>query len=341
MIIGITGFNASGKDTFANYLVKRGYKHYSLSEVIKEEAAKKKLEPSRDNLISLGNELRSKFGANILAERILLKLKEDEDYVITSIRNPAEVEALKERDNFVFIAVEAEAKKRYELMKQRRESKDNIQTYEEFIEKEKIEQSSEAHKQQLDRCLKMAKIKITNSGTVEELHTKIDKLLLDLNKKYRKRPSWDEYFLRISREVAKRATCDRGKAGCVIVRDKRMLCTGYVGSPASMPHCDEVGHQFKTMIHEDGSNSKHCMRTIHAEQNAICQAAREGLSLKGATLYCKMEPCSVCARMIANCGITRVVCEYRYQKAQETRELFKMAKIKLEVLNNDTQGYAK
>src|SRR3989344_6936165 len=88
------------------------------------------------------------------------------------------------------------------------------------------------------------------------------------------RPSWDEYFINIANEVSKRATCDRGKSGCVIVKDKHILTTGYVGSPAGLPHCDEVGHLFKTTTHENGKITQHCMRTTHAEQNAICQSAK-------------------------------------------------------------------
>ena len=83
------------------------------------------------------------------------------------------------------------------------------------------------------------------------------------------RPDWDEYFLGIVREVATRATCDRGKSGCVIVRDRRILATGYVGAPSGLPHCDEAGHMLRDVIAPDGSVSKHCIRTIHAEQNAI------------------------------------------------------------------------
>ncbi len=153
------------------------------------------------------------------------------------------------------------------------------------------------------------------------------------------RPSWDEYFVNISNEVAKRATCDRGRSGCVIVKDKHILTTGYVGSPAGLPHCDEVGHLFKTTTHEDGRVSQHCMRTTHAEQNAICQAAKFGVPLKDATIYCKLEPCAVCAKIIINSGIKRVVCEKGYHNAQETRELFKIAGIQLDVLNNEIEQY--
>jgi len=88
------------------------------------------------------------------------------------------------------------------------------------------------------------------------------------------RPSWDDYFLEIARTVASRATCDRGRSGCVIVRDKQILVTGYVGAPTGLPHCDDVGHQMKKLIHENGFISQHCVRTVHAEQNAITQAIR-------------------------------------------------------------------
>ncbi len=153
------------------------------------------------------------------------------------------------------------------------------------------------------------------------------------------RPSWDEYFLDLTETVAKRATCDRGRSGCVIVRDNRILATGYVGSPPGLPHCDDVGHLMKQVIDDDGQVRSHCMRTIHAEQNAICQAARHGISLQGATLYCKMEPCRVCAMMIISVGITRVVAYRRYHAAQETREMFAEAGIVLDVVEDTLERY--
>lgn len=153
------------------------------------------------------------------------------------------------------------------------------------------------------------------------------------------RPSWDDYFMEIARTVAKRATCDRGRSGCVIARDKQLLVSGYVGSPVGLPHCDEVGHQFKKMTHEDGSVTQHCVRTVHAEQNAICQAAKLGIALNGATLYCRMTPCRTCAMLIINCGITRVVCEYRYHSGSESEQMFIQAGIKLIYVNEDILQY--
>jgi dCMP deaminase len=155
------------------------------------------------------------------------------------------------------------------------------------------------------------------------------------------RPSWDEYFMEIANTVSKRATCDRGRSGCVIARDKQLLVSGYVGSPVGLPHCDEVGHQFKKMIHEDDSITQHCVRTVHAEQNAICQAAKLGISLNGATLYCRMTPCRTCAMLIINCGIIRVVCEKKYHAGVESEEMFKIAGVKLEYVNDEVLKYDK
>src|SRR3989338_8819925 len=88
------------------------------------------------------------------------------------------------------------------------------------------------------------------------------------------RPSWDMYFLNIMQEVGRRGTCDRGRTGCVVVRNNHILVTGYVGSPSGIKHCDEVGHELKKTVHEDGAVTTHCVLTAHAEQNAICQAAK-------------------------------------------------------------------
>lgn len=153
------------------------------------------------------------------------------------------------------------------------------------------------------------------------------------------RPTWDEYFMEVCRAIAKRATCDRGRSGCVIARDNQLLVTGYVGAPRGLPHCDDVGHQFKKVQHEDGSVSQHCVRTVHAEQNAICQAAKRGISIDGASLYCKMTPCRTCAMLIINCGIKRVIAEKRYHDSTDSIEMFKQAGVMLEHLSDMIEEY--
>lgn len=117
------------------------------------------------------------------------------------------------------------------------------------------------------------------------------------------RPSWDEYFMSIALQVARRSTCDRAHVGAIIVKDRRILTTGYNGSPSGLPHCDDVGH-----LLVDG----HCVRTLHAEQNAIIQAAYHGVSVHGSSIYVTHQPCLICAKMIINAGIRRVVYAGKY-----------------------------
>lgn len=113
-----------------------------------------------------------------------------------------------------------------------------------------------------------------------------------------RRASWDEYFMNLARVVASRATCDRKHVGAVLVRDRTVLSTGYNGSIRGLPHCDEVGH-----LMENG----HCVATVHAEANAIAQAARNGVRIDGATMYTTASPCWPCFKLIANGGCVRIV----------------------------------
>jgi len=153
------------------------------------------------------------------------------------------------------------------------------------------------------------------------------------------RPSWDEYFMKIAELVGSRGSCDRGRNGCVITRNRRIVATGYVGSPVGLPHCDEVGHEMHTVTHEDGSTSRHCIRTAHSEQNAICEAARMGIALEGSTLYVKMSPCYTCAKMIINSGLKRVVCAQDYHTDGRSKEILKEAGVEYVLLSPEITKY--
>ncbi len=153
------------------------------------------------------------------------------------------------------------------------------------------------------------------------------------------RPSWDEYFMSIAELVGSRATCDRGRSGAVITRDKHVLTTGYVGAPKGLAHCDEAGHEFHTVTSEDGTVSKHCIRTTHAEQNAIVQGSRVGISLAGATLYCHMTPCYVCAKMIVNAGIIKVISKKDYHASTQSKDIFKQAGVEFVLLEDVVEKY--
>jgi len=125
-------------------------------------------------------------------------------------------------------------------------------------------------------------------------------------KEEEKRPSWDDYFLDIARLVARRSTCRRRSVGALLVIDKRILSTGYNGAPSGLRHCLEVGCLREQHNMPSGERHELC-RGLHAEQNAIIQAALHGVSVKGATLYCTNHPCVICAKMIINAGVKRIV----------------------------------
>lgn len=153
--------------------------------------------------------------------------------------------------------------------------------------------------------------------------------------------SWDEYFMDIVRVLGEKATCNRGKSWCIIVKEDRILATAFVTAPRGNPTCDEVGHQMTKFIHADGHESEHCMRNVCAEHGAIANATKSWISLEGATLYCTMTPCTVrhCAHVIVACGIQRVVCDKRYHDADESEKIFKNAGVELVYLHQEVEEY--
>lgn len=381
MIIGITGTLGSGKGVIADYLIEKGFKHFSVREYLLDIIRQRGMLENRDSMVSVGNELRQLHGSSYIVEQLYSRAKFFEDKmpnsVIESIRTIGEVEALKNKGSFYLIAVDADIKKRYLRIVSRADGTDGV-SFEQFQEDELREMTSDnPAKQNLVACRELADFVVNNNGTIENMRIQIDAILekIELEQRITRgiiddisvgkdkdfgeikgmevfksgfglveekyvRPTWDEYFMEISRIVAKRATCNRGRSGCVIQKDKQLLVSGYVGSPIGLSHCDDVGHDFKKTIHEDGHITNHCVRTVHAEQNAICQAAKLGISLNGATLYCKMTPCRVCAMLIINSGIKRVVCDKKYHAGEESEEMFRLAGVELDYFSEDIEEYA-
>ena len=125
------------------------------------------------------------------------------------------------------------------------------------------------------------------------------------------RPSWNEYFMSITKMVARRSTCLRRQVGAILVKDKRILATGYNGAPSGLKHCEEVGCLREDTSIPSGQRHELC-RGLHAEQNAIIQAAYHGFSIRGATLYCTNKPCVICSKMLINAGIKKILYEDGY-----------------------------
>ena len=150
------------------------------------------------------------------------------------------------------------------------------------------------------------------------------------------RPSWETYFMNITNLVAERLTCLRRAVGAVVVKDKRILSTGYNGAPTGLRHCLEVGCLRQKLNIESGKMHELC-RGIHAEQNAIIQAAYHGVSVKGGSIFCTNQPCSICARMIINAGIEKIYYQSGYADPLAI-ELLEEAKIELKKINSDKRG---
>ena len=146
------------------------------------------------------------------------------------------------------------------------------------------------------------------------------------------RPSWHQYFLTITRNVAERSTCTRAKVGAVIVRDKNILATGYNGAPAGMPHCLDAGCLVYTSRTPSGEVEENCFRTIHAEINAIAQAAKNGASIRDADIYITHTPCIHCVKVLINTGIRRIFYEREYKRAT-IEELLRGANIELQCVS--------
>lgn len=142
-----------------------------------------------------------------------------------------------------------------------------------------------------------------------------------------KRPLWDDYFMEIAHLITSRSTCLRRKVGALLVKDKRILSTGYNGPPHHLPHCEEIGCLRDKLKIPSGERQEIC-RGLHAEQNAIIQAAMHGTGVKESVLYCTHQPCLTCAKMIINVGIRKIVFQGNYPDSLAL-EMLKQAKVKL------------
>ncbi len=142
------------------------------------------------------------------------------------------------------------------------------------------------------------------------------------------RPSWDEYFIEITKVVSKRSTCLRRKVGAIIVKDKRILASGYNGAPSGLKHCGQIGGCLREQMHVPSGQRHELCRGLHAEQNAIIQAAVHGVSIKDSVLYCTTHPCIICAKMIINSGIKEIITSAAYPD-KESKKLLKESGIKV------------
>ncbi len=330
MIIGLTGKNCAGKGEVAKFLQTLGYQYFSLSDVLRDEMKATGHEITRLNLVRFANELRANKGPGYLAERVLECLDPEKHYIVDSIRNPFEVEALRRRKNFTLLAVDAEPRIRFERMQERRRESDPT-TYEDFIKLEAAEAGSQdPMTQQLNQVSVMADAMVHNNGSLPELHDAVRDVMRTLAAEWT-RPDWHTYFMDIAKVVALRSNCLKRKVAAVIVQDRRLISTGYNGTPRGIRNCNEGGCPRCSSLGESGKGLDMCICS-HAEENAIVQAAYHGVRIKGSSIYSTFSPCLLCTKMIINAGIAEVIYQSSYSLEDLSLNLLKEAGITVTVL---------
>jgi dCMP deaminase len=323
MIIGLTGRNAGGKGAAAEFLKSRGFVYHSLSDVIREEVRRRGLDLTRDVLIATGRELRAHHGTGYLAERVLERLEPGSNYVVDSFRHEDEVAVFRKTSDFHLLAVHAKPEIRFERIKKRSRENDP-RTFEEFQKLEQAESTSlQAEGQNLTATEALADQAIENNGTPEEFQAKLSELVPKLMAKM-VRPGWDEYFMKMAIVAALRSNCAKRKVAAIIVRDKRVISTGYNGTPRGTKNCYEGGCPRCNQLAASGTKLDECLCS-HGEENAITQAAYHGVSIARGTIYTTFAPCLMCTKMIINSGLHEVVYNMEYPLNDVTFKLFKDA----------------
>jgi dCMP deaminase len=327
MIIGITGTNGAGKTVTADYLKGKGFEFHSLSDEIRQELAKREIEPTREHLIEMGNALRAEHGPAVLAERIKTRLRPDRNYVIDSIRNPYEVDSLRATGQFRLLHLDAPRELRHARVVERGGAR-VPSSFEEFAELEQRELASDdPKKQQLLACYDKADYTLRNQGLIEELHGELNRVVTAWLMSV-ERPGWDEYFMQIAKIVSLRSNCMKRKVAAVVVKDRRIISTGYNGTPRGVKNCNEGGCPRCNSFADSGTALGECLCS-HAEENAIVQAAYHGISVKGSTLYSTFSPCLICTKIIINAGIEEVVFNLDYPLGETARDLLREAGVRL------------
>jgi len=327
MILGVAGPYAAGKGEVVAYLRERSFAALSLSDVIRQELAARGLEETRERMIETGRELRARFGEAVLAQRLLPGVQADRNTVVDSIRHPAEVAALRAAaTRFRLVWVDADPTARLARLRARGRGGDPDSRAEfERLEGRELG-GADAAGQQLLAVRALADDVIRNDGSLDELHAAIQEVLK--KSLHFERPGWDEYFMSIARVVASRSNCVKRKVAAVITLDRRIISTGYNGTPRGVRNCNEGGCPRCNAFAPAGSGLGDCVCS-HGEENALVQAAYHGVAVRGATLYTTFCPCLLCTKMIINAGIAEVVYSAAYPLGDLSLALLREAGVKV------------
>jgi dCMP deaminase len=323
MIIGLTGSMGCGKGEIVKILENMGFLYVTLSAMVREEARNRGIVEEREKLMEVGNSMRSEEGAGVLAKRALQKIAESghENWVIDGIRNPAEIDELKKKENSYVVGVETDFETLVERILSRARESDSKEK-EEIARKIKRElgEGEPEDGQQVGKCMEKADVLIDNNGTLEDLQKNFLDYLNSLKFGGSSRPSKDEYYLDLAKSVCRRGTCTKVEIGAVIIRGDQVVATGYCGAPRGTKSSLQHGFCLRQKLGIPSGHRYEMCRSVHAEQNAIINAARSGTSLFGGDMYIYGRkygdgnseidafPCFICKKMIINCGLKRVVC---------------------------------
>lgn len=336
MILGVAGPYGAGKGEVIDYLRSRSFVTYSLSDVLREELRSRGEPETRERMIELGRELRERFGPGVLAERLADRFGPENHYAVDSIRHPAEVEVLRRRaPHFRLVWVDADERVRLERLRRRARPGDP-KTLDELRRLEGRESDlSDPTSQQLPAVKALADEVIWNEGDLGSLHEQVRAIL----ERYAPvdRPGWDAYFMDIARVVATRSNCVKRKVAAVITVDRRIISTGYNGTPRGVRNCNEGGCPRCNAFGQAGSGLDECFCS-HGEENAITQAAYHGVTVRGGTLYTTCSPCLFCTKLIINAGIAEVVYNARYPLADVALDLLREAGVKTRHYRDPAEG---
>lgn len=326
MIIGLTGKNAAGKGAIAEVLVSGGFEYHSLSDELRRHLESEGIDTTRDALIEGGRRLRAQEGHNVLARRLAARFTQGLNQVVDSIRNPEEARYLMNLTNFFLVAVDAPLQTRFERAVARARPGDP-QDAEAFKAAEDRELASgDPAAQQLHETIALAQFEVVNDGNLEALADRVREIFREASRRS-VRPGWDEYFMRIAEVVASRSSCVKRRVAAVVVKDRRIISTGYNGTPRGTSNCNEDGCPRCLSLAPSGTGLGECLCS-HAEENAIVQASYHGVSLKGASIYSTFSPCLICTKMIINAGIEEVVYRSAYPLPEAARGLLDEAGVK-------------
>ena len=327
MILGLSGTNGAGKGEALRYLEARSFYPLSLSDAIRETLRERGLEETRERMIEAGNAIREAEGPGGLAERIARQMRPDRNYVVDSIRHPQEVAVLRERgDHFRLLWIDAPEEVRLSRILARSRSGDP-ETLEELQQLEGRELAGpDPGAQQLLAVRELADFRVDNESDLEALHAKIQGILE--RSYFFERPGWDEYFMSIARVVASRSNCVKRKVAAVITRDRRVISTGYNGTPRGVTNCNEGGCPRCNSFAAGGTRLEECLCS-HGEENAITQAAYHGVNVRGGTMYTTFSPCLTCTKLIINAGLVEVVYNSDYPLGGVALDLLAEAGVKV------------